>query len=288
MLPGFRFLVAAIVFSFSIIVFGLGAAALFRAAHEQFASSSSWRATPETSFTTFLPQAEPPRPMIAMLRIESVTPEPMNASPTQPEVQTDLASTDTVPDAPAPAETSLPVQSTASEDTADADVGTIQVATTETTEAAPPTAPPVIAETVTPALSQPDSATAPLAISLPSPTSAGTAAVQQDSTPKPDVAAPKLASLGDQPAAGVRKASLRIASVQLHRSLAKKRLAKARLAKERLAEARRVRQRQMAQRAHAARDAATAQQQQQYADPFAQQQGLGQSAFGQQTAQRTR
>jgi hypothetical protein len=47
MLPGFRFLFAAIVLSMSILVFGLGAAALLRAAHEEFASSPSWHASPE-------------------------------------------------------------------------------------------------------------------------------------------------------------------------------------------------------------------------------------------------
>ena len=50
MLPGFRFLFAAIVLSMSILVFGLGAAALLRAAHEQFASNPSWRAAPEAMF----------------------------------------------------------------------------------------------------------------------------------------------------------------------------------------------------------------------------------------------
>ena len=39
MLPGFRFLFAAIVLSMSILVFGLGAAALLRAAHEEFAAN---------------------------------------------------------------------------------------------------------------------------------------------------------------------------------------------------------------------------------------------------------
>ena len=47
MLPGFRFLFAAIALSVSILVFGLGAAALLRAAHEEFASYSSWRAATE-------------------------------------------------------------------------------------------------------------------------------------------------------------------------------------------------------------------------------------------------
>ena len=48
MLPGFRFLFAAIILSMSVLVFGLGAAALLRAAHEQFASIPSRRATART------------------------------------------------------------------------------------------------------------------------------------------------------------------------------------------------------------------------------------------------
>jgi len=50
MLPGFRFLFSAIVLCFSLLVFGLGAAALLRAAHEQFASRPSWYPTPSTTF----------------------------------------------------------------------------------------------------------------------------------------------------------------------------------------------------------------------------------------------
>src|ERR1700742_2216602 len=50
MLPGFRFLFAAIVLSTSMLIFGLGAAALLRAAHEEFASIPSRRAPPETLF----------------------------------------------------------------------------------------------------------------------------------------------------------------------------------------------------------------------------------------------
>ena len=67
MLPGFRFLFAAIVLSMSILVFGLGAAALLRAAHEEFASTPSWRAAPETMFAQ---PAEPTRPVLAMLRVD--------------------------------------------------------------------------------------------------------------------------------------------------------------------------------------------------------------------------
>jgi hypothetical protein len=69
MLPGFRFLLAAIVLSISILVFGLGAAALLRAAHEEFAQNPSWRAAPEPRFA----QAdESAKPVLAMLRVEPV------------------------------------------------------------------------------------------------------------------------------------------------------------------------------------------------------------------------
>ena len=67
MLPGFRFLFAAIVLSMSILVFGLGAAALLRAAHEEFASTPSWRASPEPVFAQ---RTETPAPVLAMLRVE--------------------------------------------------------------------------------------------------------------------------------------------------------------------------------------------------------------------------
>src|SRR6266404_4439037 len=67
MLPGFRFLFAAIVLSMSVLVFGLGAAALLRAAHEQFASMPSRRATPEPVFAQ---HDEPPVPTLALLRFE--------------------------------------------------------------------------------------------------------------------------------------------------------------------------------------------------------------------------
>ena len=67
MLPGFRFLFAAIVLSMAILVFGLGAAALLRAAHEEFASNPSWHAAPEPMFAQ---QPEATRPVLAMLRVE--------------------------------------------------------------------------------------------------------------------------------------------------------------------------------------------------------------------------
>jgi len=68
MLPGFRFLIAAIVLSMSVLVFGLGAAALLRTAHEEFASNPSWRAAPEAKFAQ---PAEATGPVLAMLRVDT-------------------------------------------------------------------------------------------------------------------------------------------------------------------------------------------------------------------------
>ena len=67
MLPGFRFLFTAIVLSMSVLIFGLGAAALLRAAHEEFANLPSRRATPEPMFAR-LSDDQPPT--LALLRVE--------------------------------------------------------------------------------------------------------------------------------------------------------------------------------------------------------------------------
>jgi hypothetical protein len=75
MLPGFRFLFAAIMLSMSILVFGFGAAALLRTAHEEFASTPSWQPAPETRFAQSR-EATPPlaqpssQPVLALLRVD--------------------------------------------------------------------------------------------------------------------------------------------------------------------------------------------------------------------------
>jgi hypothetical protein len=69
MLPDFRFLFAAIALCTSILVFGLGAAALLRAAHEEVAQNPSWRGTPEPRLAQ---SEEPANPVLAMLRVEPV------------------------------------------------------------------------------------------------------------------------------------------------------------------------------------------------------------------------
>ena len=67
MLPGFRFLFAAIVLSMSILVFGLGAAALLRAAHEEFANLPSRRAPPEPVFARLNDDPTPTWPCCASI-----------------------------------------------------------------------------------------------------------------------------------------------------------------------------------------------------------------------------
>jgi hypothetical protein len=67
MLPGFRFLFAAIVLSMSVLVFGLGAAALLRAAHEEFASLPTRRAPPAPVFARF---NDEPTPSLSLLRVD--------------------------------------------------------------------------------------------------------------------------------------------------------------------------------------------------------------------------
>ena len=65
MLPGLRFLFAAIVLSVSLLIFGLGAAALLRAAHQEFASLPS---RPQPADTLFASQNDIVMPSLAMLR----------------------------------------------------------------------------------------------------------------------------------------------------------------------------------------------------------------------------
>ena len=67
MLPGFRFLFAAIMLSMSVLIFGLGAAALLRAAHEEFVSLPTRRAPPEPIFARL---DDDPPPTLALLRVD--------------------------------------------------------------------------------------------------------------------------------------------------------------------------------------------------------------------------
>ncbi|HEX7881973.1 MAG TPA: hypothetical protein VF499_04465 [Afipia sp.] len=101
MLPGFRILFATTVLAISILVFGLGAAALLRAAHEEFASLPSWRLAQQPPLTPQVPRPEI-TPVLAMLRIEAPGTKPLpemlrreivlpELAPQQPAARQDLA-----------------------------------------------------------------------------------------------------------------------------------------------------------------------------------------------------
>ena len=122
MLPGFRFLFAAMVLSVSILVFGLGAAALLRAAHEEVASNPSWHAAPEAMF---MPPGDTRRPVLAMLRVEPAPTEP-KASADQPAIVEPL---EVIPPTPA-AQAALPSPPAESR----------EITALKTDEAAPPEA----------------------------------------------------------------------------------------------------------------------------------------------------
>jgi len=99
MLPGFRFLFAAIMLSVSLLVFGLGAASLFRAAHQAFASNPSWRGA---SDLTFVQKGEASPPMLAALRVDPPTADKSQtevavAAPTAPPSETAPPDTEPAP-----------------------------------------------------------------------------------------------------------------------------------------------------------------------------------------------
>jgi hypothetical protein len=72
MLPGLRFLFVAIVLAVSMVIFGLGAAALLRATHEEFASLPL-KQMPEVTFGS---REEPQQPTLAVLQVDTPAAEP--------------------------------------------------------------------------------------------------------------------------------------------------------------------------------------------------------------------
>jgi hypothetical protein len=243
MLPGFRFLFAAIVLSMSVLVFGLGAAALLRAAHEEFASNSSWRAAPET---TFAQQSEATPPVLAMLRLD-----PLPAEQKAP---------DDVPAVAAPAEPAVAVPAAAepekiaalkAEDSLLPEPAKPEIPVSETlpqTEAAP-------AQADAPASPSADETKVAASEQASSPTNeAAPAASGQMSAavlPEADIVSTKIATLGGPTVTIEAKPPAKAAGAKPDGSVIKKRL--------------QAQRRRMAARARVARQAA-----QQPADPFAQ------------------
>jgi hypothetical protein len=209
MLPGFRFLLAAILLSVSILVFGLGAAALLRAAHEEFASNPSWRATREVRFAQ---AEETDRTTLAMLRIE---PQADAAKMTDAPIGVTLAVTPSASAAPAAVEPPTPE---AEEPPATATSSPIETAAVESppAEASPsPDTAPVAATTDRAAVAEKvmtaatEEASAPQ--DAPSPVNAEATKPEQSTTPPAaEIAAPatRLASRGDQSTTVVETAKI--------------------------------------------------------------------------------
>lgn len=190
MLPGFRFLFAAILLSTSILVFGLGAAALLRATHEQYVSNPSWRNGPQEQ--VFAQSPEPAQPVLAALRAE---PEPVEPAPTLRDQVPTIGLPVQEPEQTAPVTSEADAAPQVAAATADAS----EPAKAETAaEAAAPTA----TDTLTPA-----DATAAIPEAKPAATASVTAPADPSpapASPAVDAAPAKLAALND-PAATAPK-----------------------------------------------------------------------------------
>ena len=220
MLPGFRFLFAAIVLSISMLVFGLGAAALLRAAHEEFASNPSWHAVPEAMVAQ---QGEAARPVLAMLRVEPRPAEP-KASDNVPAAAAEPAAIAPPPAGPEQIAALKPEQAAPAEAAKPDTPVTESPAHSEAAAPAPADAPAAAGDTKTatsaaahdkivstePAAEQPPPNEAPPATSEPAQSEPATlepatslpAASEQASTPaspQADVASTKIATLGGPP-----------------------------------------------------------------------------------------
>ncbi|GLR92311.1 hypothetical protein [Bradyrhizobium iriomotense] len=210
MLPGFRFLFAAILLSASILVFGLGAAALLRATHEQFVSNPSWRNGPQEQ--VFAQASEPTQPALAAFRAE-----PVAATPQPAPSERDLVPTVALPQS-GPEQAAAPVTQEAA--VTPTDPPAVEAQSTE--PIATPPSEPAKAELAATIAASPETAaaaSAPLAeiasvltaaeLALPAPVSppASREPQQAEMTPAPtppvdaDVATTKLVALSDPAAA---------------------------------------------------------------------------------------
>ncbi|MGY4226608.1 hypothetical protein ACVMIH_003969 [Bradyrhizobium sp. USDA 4503] len=172
MLPGLRFLFAAIVLATSLLVFGLGAAALFRAAHEEFASIPARRAPPPEP--QFAQQPETP-PVLAMVRVDP---------PAADKVTTDTPAAPSEP--AAPAEIAAPAAEPE------------KVAAVTADDRVPPAPPkPEAQATETPAPAQPADGAAQIPTADPSPASEPTPAAAEAA---PAATEAKVAAVADPPA----------------------------------------------------------------------------------------
>jgi hypothetical protein len=254
MLPGFRFLFAAIVLSISMLIFGLGAAALLRAAHEEFASIPSRRAPPETMFA----QRGQAEPTLALVRIEAPEADRKAATPVASDNMQDepaIVSVPPEPEQPAAEPDKIAALTDAAmplENSPSADAPNPKEATSEI---------PIQAETPVQA-----DAPSPAAETKLTAIAEGTAADQavvtaldQPATPIDDstrIAETRIATLGGPPVTIEPNTPSKIAPAVVRKSAQAKRV---------------VKRRRIAQRAHV-----TQQTLQKPADPFAQPLSAGQ------------
>jgi hypothetical protein len=239
MLPGLRFLFAAIVFSMSVLVFGLGAAALLRAAHEEFASIPLRRAPPETVFAQ---PHEAATPVLATLRVDPPAAEPNAPADKASENIPAAAPVEPEAIATAPAEPE-PIAARTPDDSSPPATEKPEITVAETP--APGEAAPAQADAAAPAPADEIKIAATPEVS-PSISEAAPAASEQagaPASPETDLASIKIAALGGPPVTVAPPAQT--AHAKADGSLIKKR-AQARRAKER---------RRLAQRARLARQA---------------------------------
>jgi len=196
MLPGFRFLFAAILLSTSILVFGLGAAALLRASHEQYVSNPTWRNGPQEQ--VFAQAPEPAQPVLAVLQPEpEVTAEP---TPSLRDQIPTIGLPANGPEQAATPTTETDVQPQVTEAVPEAQAPTTEPATPEpTTEAAAPTATDTLTPADTTASIPETQPTAAATASEPAPADSSVApdASVAQASPALDAAAAKMAVLND-------------------------------------------------------------------------------------------
>jgi hypothetical protein len=226
MLPGFRFLFAAIVLSMSVLIFGLGAAALLRAAHEEFASIPSRRPPPEIMFA----QQSGASPTLAILRVEPSAADELAAKP----------ASDNAPAAPVeqPAITANTAEKPAAEpDTipASTDVTTSVVSAAPSEPPKPEAAAsaiPVQAEAATDAPAPAvETKVAAIAEIAEAPSQTAVTAPEQVSAPIDDrtrLAETKIATLGGPPVTIETQAPSKLAAAVVKKSVQAKRVVKRR------------------------------------------------------------
>jgi len=243
MLPGFRFLFAAVVLSMSVLIFGLGAAALLRSAHEKFASLPSRRAPAEPVFAR---PNDGPVPTLALLRFDPPAaadkPSENGPSTTEPATSAETEKLAALPEEPMQLEAPKPVEETRP--------------VTETTAAAPAAA----IENEAPVADREMKVAAVVETPEPSPAPPVTQPATEAPSLEGNIAATKIATLGGPAVTIEEKTAEKAAETKPDRSAAKKRAA------ERARERRRL----AARRARLAAKQAAAVAAQQQANPFAQ------------------